>query len=106
MRHADLVRAAIVEGTPRPGYRVIHGAGPGAWQAGSTAGGRHPAPQPGGGAPRYPRISGARGLHAGSPQRFQHLFHMLLVRANAKEVINGSKLIDESQAATFLRRTH
>ena len=34
------------------------------------------------------------------------LFHMLLVRANAKEVINGSKLIDESQAATFLRRTH
>ena len=34
------------------------------------------------------------------------LFQMLLVRATGKEIANADKLIEESQAATFLRRNH
>lgn len=34
------------------------------------------------------------------------LFQMLLVRATGKEIATAGKLIEESQAATFLRRNH
>lgn len=34
------------------------------------------------------------------------IFQMLLIRASAKEIDTAARLIDESRASTFLRRTH
>lgn len=54
------------------------------------------------------------GLDAGSGRRnamentllLARLFQMLLVRASGKDIDTAAKLIDESRASTFLRRTH
>jgi DNA polymerase-3 subunit epsilon len=57
---------------------------------------------------------GVFGLDAGSGRRsamentllLARIFQMLLVRASAKEIDTAARLIDESRASTFLRRTH
>lgn len=54
------------------------------------------------------------GLDGGSGRRsamentllLARIFQMLLVRASAKEIDTAARLIDESRASTFLRRTH
>ena len=56
----------------------------------------------------------AFGLDAGSGRRgamentqlLARIFQMLLVRASGKDIDTAAKLIDESHASTFLRRTH